>query len=76
MIAGKFLVQSLDSGAYAAPVPSAGPFVSSMRDAAVYAYFDAIQRAEELMASTGHRCRVISAELEWDFKQSVDFPPH
>lgn len=68
MIAGKFLVQSVDSGAYAAPAPSADPFVPSMRDAASYAYFEAIQHAEELMASTGHRCRVISAELEWDFK--------
>lgn len=75
MIAGKFLIQSLDSGAYAAPVSSADPFAPSVRDAAAYAYFDAIQRAEELMALTGHRFRVISADVEWDFKQSVDFLP-
>jgi len=76
MMAGMFVIQSLDSGAYAAPVPSPAPFMPSRQGAAVYAFYDAIQRAEELMALTGHRCSVISAALELDFKQSVDFLPH
>lgn len=75
MIAGKFVIQAVDSGAYAAPVPSPAPFTPSRQGAAVYAFYDAIQRAEELMALTGHRCSVIPAALEWDFKQSVDFRP-
>lgn len=76
MISGKFVIQAVDSGAYAAKAPSPTPFIPTRQGAAVYAYFDAIQRAEELMRSTGERCRVISSELEWDFEQSVDFPPH
>lgn len=73
MNAGMFLIQAVDSGAYAAPAPSQTPFTPSRRDAAVYAFFDAIQRAEELMALTGQLCRVISMGWECDFEQSVDF---
>jgi len=71
-----FLIQAVDSGAYAAPAPSLLPFVSCEHCAAVYALPDALKRAEELMALTGQKCRVISSELEWDFEQSVDFLPH
>jgi len=76
MISGKFVIQAVDSGAYAAQVPSLTPFMPTRQGAAVYAFFDAIQRAEELMRSTGERCRVISSEPEFDFDQSVDFLPH
>lgn len=71
-----FRVQSLDSGAYAAPIPSLLPFVSCEHRAAVYALPDAIQRAEELAALTGQQCRLVASELELDFNQSVDFHTH
>lgn len=68
-----FLIQAVDSGAYAAPAPALLPFVSCEHCAAAYALPKAIQRAEELMAITGQQCRVVSREFEWDFEQSVDF---
>lgn len=73
MSAAMFRIQSLDSGAYAAPIPSLLPFVSCEHCAAVYALPDAIKRAEELMTLTGQLCRLVASELEWDFDQSVDF---
>lgn len=68
-----FRIQSLDIGAYAAPIPALLPFVSCAHCAAVYALPDAIKRAEELFAVTGQRCRLIVSALELDFDQSVDF---
>lgn len=76
MNAPMFRIQSLDSGAYAAPAPALLPFVSCEHCAAVYALPDAIKRAEELVALTGQHLRLVATELEWDFKQSVDFLPH
>lgn len=73
MSATMFRIQSLDSGAYAAPAPSLLPFVSCEHCAAVYALPDAIKRAQELAASTGQQFRLVSSELEWHFQQSVDF---
>lgn len=71
-----FRIQSLDSGAYAAPMPTLLPFVPCEHCAAVYALPDAIKRAEELAALTGQQCRLVASELEWHLKQSVDFLPH
>lgn len=76
MNAPMFRIQSLNSGAYAAPAPALLPFVSCEHCAAVYALPDAIKRAEELVALTGQRLRLVATEFEWDFKQSVDFLPH
>lgn len=75
MNAPMFRIRSLDSGAYAAPIPSALPFVSCEHCAAVYALPDAIKRAGELAASTGQHFRLVASMLDWDFDQSVDFLP-
>lgn len=74
MIDGMYRIQEVDSGAWAAPAPALLPWVSCEHYAAVYALPDAMKRAEELMALTGQRFRLVSSELEWDFDQSVDFP--
>lgn len=76
MIDAMYRIQSVDSGAWAAPAPALLAWVSCEHCAAVHALSDAIQRAEELMALTGQQCRLVSSELEWDFEQSVDFHTH
>lgn len=76
MSAVLFRIQSLDSGAYATPMPALLPFVPCEHCAAVYALPDAIKRAEELAALTGQQLRLVASELEWDFQQSVDFHTH
>lgn len=70
-----FRIQSLASGAYAAPIPARAPFVACEQSAAVYGLNEAMRRADELFALTGERCRLVGSVLEWDFDQSVDFPP-
>jgi hypothetical protein len=71
-----FRIQSLISGAYAAPIPARVPFVACEHSAAVYDLAEAMRRAEELFVLTGERCRLVGSALEWDFDQSVDFLPH
>lgn len=73
MTPAMFRIQSLDSGAYAAPIPSMLPFVSCEHCAAVYALPDAVMRAEQLTKTTGQQLRLVASEPEWDFEQSVDF---
>jgi len=75
MTPAMFRIQSLDSGAYAAPIPSVTPFVSCEHCAAVYALPDAVTRAQQLAKTTGQQLRLVVSELEWDFEQSVDFLP-
>lgn len=69
MNARMFRIQSLDNGAYAAPMPALLPFVSCEHCAAVYALPEAIKRAEERMTLTGQQCRLVAEVSE----QSVDF---
>jgi hypothetical protein len=75
-MSAQFRIQSLASGAYAAPFPARHPFVACEHGAAVYGPPEAMERTAELHALTGQRCRLVGSLLEWDFEQSVDFPPH
>lgn len=73
MTPGLFRIQTA-SGLFVAPAPSRLPFVEGEAAAAIFALPEATQKAEALMASTGMTLRLVSAGLEFDFKQSVDFP--